>query len=170
MDATLRGADHAFRRGFDGSAAVRRADAVEAAAQAEANAARGADVSGADSSAAPEFDSLEEADAARALAAERQGSTRTGAAGGGGGWGLSNVFLAGIKSMGRAVKLTGKVVERVNEEAQDAMGRYTRVRTIDLPDGSANLRRTFTVCCCHVLQHAVLMCTITLDSVAGRRG
>jgi hypothetical protein len=44
------------------------------------------------------------------------------------GWGLSDVFLLGIRSMGRAVLLSGKVVEAVSSEAQAAMGRYVQVR------------------------------------------
>lgn len=43
------------------------------------------------------------------------------------GWGLSDAFLLGIRSMGRAVLLSGKVVEAVSSEAQAAMGRYVQV-------------------------------------------
>ena len=45
-----------------------------------------------------------------------------------GGWGLSGAFLLGIRSMGRAVQISGKVVEAVSSEAHSALGRYVKVR------------------------------------------
>lgn len=61
------------------------------------------------------------------------------------GWSLANMFLGGIKSMGRAVQITGKLVEQVNDEAQTVMGRYVSVRPTPL-----ELQRLL-VDCLHVL-------------------
>jgi hypothetical protein len=43
------------------------------------------------------------------------------------GWRLAQIMLGGIKSMGRAVKISGKVVDKVNSEAQDALRNYKKV-------------------------------------------
>jgi FF domain len=109
MGVTLRGADYAFRRGFQGTQSVAVADAPAPPAATT------------NSPPASESDAeLERFVKAKEPPQQRQA----------GRWGLSTVFLAGIKSMGRAVKLTGQMVERVNDEAQDAMGRYTRVQRL----------------------------------------
>eukprot|EP01025_Chloroclados_australasicus_P026473 TRINITY_DN2632_c0_g1_i1.p1 TRINITY_DN2632_c0_g1~~TRINITY_DN2632_c0_g1_i1.p1 ORF type:complete len:373 (-),score=62.89 TRINITY_DN2632_c0_g1_i1:434-1444(-) len=42
------------------------------------------------------------------------------------GWGLANVFLGSIKSMGKAVKITSSVVEVVNNEATHVMHDYNK--------------------------------------------
>lgn len=44
-------------------------------------------------------------------------------------WSLASVMLSGIESMGRAVKVSGAVVERVNLEAQAALAQR-RVRPL----------------------------------------
>ena len=132
MDATVRGADYAFRRGMEGTQAVSQA---EGAARAADNAAAAA---GRDDAAVPSVsaDALGESQRDAGGAAEEDTVRDLEPAGAqqqqqqqqGKGWTLSNVFLTGIKSMGRAVKLTGKVATRVNEEATEALGRHVRVR------------------------------------------
>lgn len=47
---------------------------------------------------------------------------------------LASVMLSGIESMGRAVKVSGAVVERVNEEAQAALAqRQVRAQPFEMP-------------------------------------
>lgn len=64
-------------------------------------------------------------------------------------WSLASVMLSGIQSMGRAVKVSGEVVDRVNSEAQAALAQQRvrgllllRPRTVaSLPRRSCMLRR-----------------------------
>lgn len=73
-----------------------------------------------------------EAAAAAATAAERAAAATAAApakeeGGTSAPWSLASVMLSGIQSMGRAVKVSGAVVERVNTEAQAALSQR-RVR------------------------------------------
>lgn len=92
MNVTMRGARRAFRHGFgDGSESDMEAVAPRAAA--------------APATAEP---------TAPAESAAGRGAQQPQ-------WSLASVMLSGIESMGRAVKVSGAVVERVNLEAQAAL-------------------------------------------------
>eukprot|EP00892_Ulva_mutabilis_P003427 jgi/Ulvmu1/1456/UM011_0186.1 len=97
MNVTMRGARRAFRQGFgDGS----ESDIEAGVEKAEAKAVARPQVWPSEASVAAGDRGPGEAD---------------------GRWSLASVMLSGIQSMGRAVKVSGDVVDRVNVEAQAAL-------------------------------------------------